>query len=256
MQNENERPGFQSIGSRLPNSSNSPPVSNSTGSPLPNNSGITGSPSQAARGSNSTGTPPTGTGAAEKRSALPAKYSATDQPQGSQTVSQKRSASAANETKIAAEISRLLAHYWAGNEDERLRAATAGDWLEDLREFDAETVSEACRAWRRSEPKRPTIADIRKHCTSIRNEDRAYQRAARPPTPLEHQAEAARLQAQFEAEQNSRYREAYLSRQKFAEECGFPDFAAVMVFGIVRAAKRAATRATEQIPPRIEEMEG
>lgn len=39
-----------------------------------------------------------------------------------------------------------------------------------------------------------------------------------------------------------RYREAAEWRQRFAEECGFKDFAAVMKYGIVRAGKLHAAR--------------
>jgi hypothetical protein len=40
----------------------------------------------------------------------------------------------------------------------------AEDWMTDLREFGAEIVSKACGEWRRSQTRRPTIAEIRKLC--------------------------------------------------------------------------------------------
>ncbi len=44
----------------------------------------------------------------------------------------------------------------------------AADWLSDLREFGPDTVSRACGEWRRTQTRRPTIADIRKLCIEDR----------------------------------------------------------------------------------------
>jgi hypothetical protein len=62
---------------------------------------------------------------------------------------------------------RLLSHYWTTGEDEALRRLQADDWLEDLEEFDASIVTDACKFWRRSEKRRPTPADIRKLCIEM-----------------------------------------------------------------------------------------
>ncbi len=44
----------------------------------------------------------------------------------------------------------------------------AEDWVTDLTEFAPQTVARACAEWRRSQSKRPTIADIRKLCIEDR----------------------------------------------------------------------------------------
>lgn len=67
-------------------------------------------------------------------------------------------------TAIAAEISRLMGHYWAANEDPRLRAALASDWLDDLREFKPAQVAAACARWRHTHTRRPTPAELRALC--------------------------------------------------------------------------------------------
>ncbi len=65
---------------------------------------------------------------------------------------------------IANLIGRLLVLYWTENMSATMREAQALDWLEDLREFDVETVMSACKAWRRAKKFRPTIAEIRALC--------------------------------------------------------------------------------------------
>lgn len=95
-----------------------------------------------------------------------------------------------NETKIAGHVSRLMSHFWTANEDPRLRAAQAQDWLEDLAEFHEALVGEACRDWRQSETRRPTIADIRKLCS-----DKAdpWHKPEPPPPPETEEEIAARI---------------------------------------------------------------
>lgn len=156
--------------------------------------------------------------------------------------------SSAERTKIAAEISRLLAHYWSAAEDQRLRAAVSRDWLEDLQEFRADWVEEACRQWRRSEPKRPTISDIRKLCQRIRDDERANRTGARYLLTDAQRAEVQARERQIAAEQDERYRLAFEWRQQFAEERGFANFAEVIRYGIVRAMKMPtlAERATSE----------
>ena len=73
--------------------------------------------------------------------------------------------------QIAGLIGRLLVHYWTENMPASMREAQALDWLEDLREFGPELVSEACLAWRRQPGgKRPTPGDIRALCIRERQE--------------------------------------------------------------------------------------
>jgi hypothetical protein len=159
-----------------------------------------------------------------------AKYSALDQRAESPKDSLMPLASS-NATRIAAEISRLLAHYWAANEDHRLRAALAADWLADLGEFSSEVVADACTDWRRGQSKRPTISDIRGRCITIQAEHRPVRSA--PQTTQEQRVAAARAAA----EQVGSTARAVAWRQRFAEERGFASFAEVMTYGIVRAAK-------------------
>lgn len=120
----------------------------------------------------------------------------------------------------------MLGHYWAANEDTRLRAALAQDWLGDLREFTATVVADACREWRRAETKRPTIADIRRLCQEL-------QPPQQPPAPR-HDVEAGHRLA---ATRQQREDAAYAWRQRFAEERGFADFGDVIRYGIVAAWK-------------------
>lgn len=93
-----------------------------------------------------------------------------------------------NRTKIAAHISRLMAHYWAANEDPRLRAAVAQDWLDDLAIFHEAIVAEACRDWRQGESRRPTPSDIRKLCLESTKEPEPPPSAPPPETAEELQA--------------------------------------------------------------------
>jgi hypothetical protein len=58
-------------------------------------------------------------------------------------------------------VARLLTHYWTAAEPIGVRQAQAEDWIEDLCEFLPAQVNEACRRWRRSQSRKPTIADIR-----------------------------------------------------------------------------------------------
>ena len=68
---------------------------------------------------------------------------------------------------IAASIALLLSHYYVPDVSPELQKAQAKDWLDDLSEFGAELVAEACREWRRERNRRPTIADMRNVCTAI-----------------------------------------------------------------------------------------
>lgn len=46
------------------------------------------------------------------------------------------------------------------------RKLLALDWMHDLREFPAEAVQYACAHWRRTQARKPTIADIRGLCAT------------------------------------------------------------------------------------------
>lgn len=53
------------------------------------------------------------------------------------------------------------------------------DWLDDLSEFPAMIVAEACKRWRQGNTRRPTPGDIRLACIEIQRE-RAPKRAGKP----------------------------------------------------------------------------
>lgn len=75
--------------------------------------------------------------------------------------------SAETRKAIATEIARLLGHFWVADEPAGLRHALAADWIEDLEMFSPGVVAQACRDWRRSETRRPTIAHIRRLCIAL-----------------------------------------------------------------------------------------
>ncbi len=79
-----------------------------------------------------------------------------------------------NERQIGSLIGRLLSHYWAAGEPESLRREQAKDWLEDLLPFGANIVSQACGEYRRTQTRKPTIADIRKLCAEAHDLDRSH----------------------------------------------------------------------------------
>jgi hypothetical protein len=55
-----------------------------------------------------------------------------------------------------------LVHYWTANDPPETRQAQIEDWLESLEDFAADAIEWACREWRETLFRRPTIADIRK----------------------------------------------------------------------------------------------
>lgn len=61
-------------------------------------------------------------------------------------------------------ISRLMNHYWTMDDPPAIRRAQAEDWIADLVEFAPAMIEAACVEWRRTETRRPTIADIRQRC--------------------------------------------------------------------------------------------
>ncbi len=63
--------------------------------------------------------------------------------------------------EISGLIARLLNHYWTADDDPAMRRVQAEDWINDLVEFEAEDVQNACREWRQNQTRRPTPADIR-----------------------------------------------------------------------------------------------
>jgi len=66
--------------------------------------------------------------------------------------------------EVAAIITRLFNLYPTGDEPAEVRQAVAEAWLEELVEFDVQIVDEICREWRRGQTRRPTLAEIYRHC--------------------------------------------------------------------------------------------
>ena len=83
--------------------------------------------------------------------------------------------------EIAATVSRLLAHFWTGDDPPEARQAQLEDWIEDLREFGPEAVADACREWRQTQARRPVPADIRLICIDAQNRRRERDAAMLPP---------------------------------------------------------------------------
>lgn len=130
-------------------------------------------------------------------------------------------------------ITTLLSHYWTGDEDAALRELQIGDWLDDLGRFPVRVVSDACAEWRRTQTKRPTIANIFGLCREVvpREKPIALEGATSShssPDELRHASDQRRLQW-IEAEQ---------AREKWARECGCTNFAEAMRIGLVAVGKR------------------
>ena len=96
-----------------------------------------------------------------------------------------------------------------------MRAMQMGDWIEDLHEFAASYVADACQEWRRSQSKKPTIADIRSLCTD---------RRPNPPQTLIPGATTHDEARAFSEGQVLRYCEAAEANQLFAKQHGFKNF--------------------------------
>ena len=123
---------------------------------------------------------------------------------------------------IGERVATLLGHFWTPADSPELRSLVAGDWLNDLREFPAATVAEACQMWRRTETRKPTIADIRKLCIEV--QPKPPQRLALPRATSEYD--------RFATDRRHELETAEQARQRFAEEHGCADFAEVMKRGI------------------------
>lgn len=133
-----------------------------------------------------------------------------------------------NSKLIAEQIFRLLTHYWAANEDDAVRRLQAQDWINDLKDYPAATVSDACTAWRRTEEKRPTIAGLRKLC------DERMPRGHTKPKPARPNSEYAAY-----ADQRTRdWNDAAAARHQWALDHGCKDFAEVTKIGIQSVGQR------------------
>ena len=81
---------------------------------------------------------------------------------------------------IASLISRLMNHYWTTNDPPEIRRVQAEDWIADLIEFGPALVESACTEWRRTQARRPTIAEIRRLCVGIWREQQQHLLLAGP----------------------------------------------------------------------------
>jgi len=114
-----------------------------------------------------------------------------------------------------------MLHYWTAQQlPDTARAAIAQDWVDDLAEFSPEIVAEACTAWRRSQTRRPTPADLRELCGL------AQRRSTRIALPPPERHDAAAIRAEIRRQKQQEYREAALYRERMAHAEGYADFAA------------------------------
>lgn len=131
-----------------------------------------------------------------------------------------------------------MSHYWASDTPTEIRREMAMDWLDDLREFGPDIVSGACGAWRRSQTRRPTPADIRALCIREREEHSSPSDHLALPSP-----EQRRSLAERRIEQNgmrrARDEEARLHRENWAHELGYDSFGQMMSIGLVNAVRNA-----------------
>ena len=133
-----------------------------------------------------------------------------------------------NDRAIAERISLLLAHYWTPDMDLSLRRELARDWVEDLREFPASIVAEACAEWRRGQTRKPTIADIRSICKEMKPLRLA---SAAPQITDEQPAERNRRVHDYEDQRKRQWREAAIARDQWAQELGWVDYRDWMAAG-------------------------
>lgn len=100
--------------------------------------------------------------------------------------------------EIAATISRLMSHYWTADDPIESRREQIIDWIEDLIEFGAAAVADACREWRQTQSRRPTPADIRKLCIAEQIRQREAEIRFLPP-PAKPEPEAVQINAEDRA---------------------------------------------------------
>lgn len=108
-----------------------------------------------------------------------------------------------------------------------LRTLQSRDWLDDLGEFPAAIVAEACTEWRqRPGGRRPTPGDIRTICVESRTRKEELRRPALPPPQRDIVA------GDFH---ERRYREAAEAREAAAKANGYESFKHAMAVGLRRA---------------------
>jgi hypothetical protein len=136
---------------------------------------------------------------------------------------------------IAGLIARLLLHFWTPQElSEGARTAMASDWLMDVREFGSDVVAEACGRWRRSETRRPTIADIRRLC--IEEQGESHMAIA---LVLSERGLVDRLREEHQGMRRVRDEDAAQHREDWAHQLGYKSFRQMLDIGLVAAVRNA-----------------
>lgn len=147
--------------------------------------------------------------------------------QGSQS---QQAGGGLNRELVAGRVAALLAHYWTDPMPENLQAMLASDWLDDLVEFPAPIVAEACQSWRRTERRKPMPSDIRSRCLELQREAAEQNRPRIEYLPAE-QTGVRTVLAQ-------RFAEASAARDEWAQSLGCRDFAEASKIGLQHIAKR------------------
>ncbi len=78
----------------------------------------------------------------------------------------------ADRAQVSARIATLLAHYYVPDMPASLQTAVMSDWLDELAEFPAWAIQQACRAWLRREKRKPSLADIISLCNDAMHDAR------------------------------------------------------------------------------------
>lgn len=154
-----------------------------------------------------------------------------------------------NRELIAATVAKLLTHYWISDMSPGVRAAQGKDWGDDLGEFPAALVADACTEWRRTQPdRRPTPGHIRKLCIEMRPAPRAAGLLADHRSGDAIEGERVRRAAQFQA--------AAEHREQWARDHGCKDFAEAMLIGLRIVGDRALHQAAPPSEPDFDIAEG
>lgn len=126
--------------------------------------------------------------------------------------------------------------FWTGSELAAIRREQSKAWLEDLAEFDADTVANACREWRRTHNRKPAIADIRRLCLDAQPRGQSGAPtstgfAKRPVTMAE---------AELRRRREGQFSDAETARELWARACGYASFADAWTspLGLVEIGKR------------------
>jgi hypothetical protein len=71
---------------------------------------------------------------------------------------------------IMVEIVKLLTHFYLPGIDQQIERAVAHDWAVDLSDYDYPTVKDACAEWRRTQTRRPTVAQVIELCQKFKRQ--------------------------------------------------------------------------------------